>query len=543
MKRLTLLASVLLAISATRVQAQNENLDNDIHLVESSGKYQKAIELDRGQNFGEELRQAFLFFKQAADEGNIDAAYRVAMMYQEGRGITINYVESEKYLKFSAYSGQVDAQLLLASNHIESGEIEEAYFLAILGRALANNQSQFTQTANLLDRIKGQIDEQTIIKLQINARNCIENDFVGCAFAESTLDEDLSKNKIRIEGRLSESKNQNIDTDQTIEIIRNFDRYISGISRDEEKLETLSALASKSISTASEKFNASLGIVDDNFFSVLAIPKSRRFSNDAIAVFSLNIDGKGKAKNVVLKHSYGKNSTELANEFIPSIRSGLYPPTLDDNAKFFTYYVFFVANTDDLGSIRRVRNRLDSEQDDFAKIVRNSEKAMKEKDFDSLRKTINELERQDPFKLHQYNQLNQLKIDIRLWMLEQATLEDIEINQFSSDILKSIDDIVFLNYTFHLAIGADSKLINHSELIQPSRSELGLSERGNLSANITRPLFQGKFESNPRNDTFGNNFSRKDETRINLTTPLNANEINDLRKIKSFYTTQAPNNL
>lgn len=280
----------------------------------------------------------------------------------------------------------------------------------------------------MLDRIKGQIDEQTIIKLQINARNCIENDFVGCVVAESTPDEHLSKSKIRIEGRLSESKNQNIDTNQTIEIIRNLDRYISGISRDDEKLETLSALASKSISAASEKFNASLGIVDDNFFSALAIPKGRRFSNDAIAIFSLNIDEKGKAKNVVLKHSYGKNSTELANEFIPSIRSGLYPPALDDNAKLFTYYVFFVANTDDLGSIRRVRNRLDSEQNDFTKTVRNSETAMKENDVDSLRKTINELERQDPFKLHQYNQLNQLKISLRISMLEQATLEDIEIN-------------------------------------------------------------------------------------------------------------------
>ena len=82
------------------------------------------------------MRQAFQLFKQAADEGNIDAAYRVAMMYEEGRGITINYVESEKYLMFSAYSGQVDSQLLLANNHIESGEIEEAYLLAILGRAL-----------------------------------------------------------------------------------------------------------------------------------------------------------------------------------------------------------------------------------------------------------------------------------------------------------------------------------------------------------------------------------------------------------------------
>tara|TARA_B110000483_G_scaffold194660_1_gene232001 strand:+ start:185 stop:595 length:411 start_codon:yes stop_codon:yes gene_type:complete len=136
MKRLTLLASVLLTISATSVQAQNENLDNNSQLLESSGKYQKAIELDRGQDFGEELRQAFQLFKQAADEGNIDAAYRVAMMYEEGRGITINYVESEKYLMFSAYSGQVDSQLLLANNHIESGEIEEAYLLAILGRAL-----------------------------------------------------------------------------------------------------------------------------------------------------------------------------------------------------------------------------------------------------------------------------------------------------------------------------------------------------------------------------------------------------------------------
>ena len=136
MKRLTLLASVLLTISATSVQAQNENLDNNSQLLESSGKYQNAIELDRGQDFGEELRQAFQLFKQAADEGSIDAAYRVAMMYEEGRGITINYVESEKYLKFSAYSGQVDSQLLLANNHIESGEIEEAYLLAILGRAL-----------------------------------------------------------------------------------------------------------------------------------------------------------------------------------------------------------------------------------------------------------------------------------------------------------------------------------------------------------------------------------------------------------------------
>ena len=193
MKRLTLLASVLLTIAATSVQAQNENLEENSDLLESSGKYQKAIELDRGQDFGEELRQAFLLFKEAADEGNIDAAYRVATMYREGRGISINFVESEKYLKFSAYSGQVDSQIMLASKYMESGNIEEAYLLAILGKALANSQPQFDESNQLLEQISSQIDEQDINRLQRHAANCIDNGFSRCTLTDFRSDENLTE--------------------------------------------------------------------------------------------------------------------------------------------------------------------------------------------------------------------------------------------------------------------------------------------------------------------------------------------------------------
>ena len=396
MKRLTLLVSILLTISATSVQAQSENLEENSDLLESSGKYQKAIELDRGQDFGEELRQAFKLFKEAADEGNIDAAYRVAIMYQEGRGISINFIAGEKYLKSSAYSGQVDSQIMLASKYMESGNIEEAYFLAILGKALANTQPQFDELTQLLEQIDIKMADGDINRLQNMALGCIRRNLNNCAFSESLGQVDSSEIFENLSADVSPASSQEKEPFQSVEDAEKVLRKSQVSSNEIDPRDVAAAFLETNIVHASKNFEIELGVIGANYASALATPRNQRYAYDAIAQFTFEIDDRGSAKNIFVNYSYGKYSSELADNFSNSIKEAKFPPAITNGVQPYTYYVFFLANTDSIGSIRRVGNKIRSQDRKIESIIRSAMKAIEKNESMTVEQYIKELEEQDP---------------------------------------------------------------------------------------------------------------------------------------------------
>ena len=87
---------------------------------------QKAQTLDRGQNFGSEIREAISLYQQAASLGSADAAYQLAMIYIEGRGTPKNPTRGYSLLKKSALAKNADAAVLWAEVLSAEGNYQEA---------------------------------------------------------------------------------------------------------------------------------------------------------------------------------------------------------------------------------------------------------------------------------------------------------------------------------------------------------------------------------------------------------------------------------
>lgn len=71
-----------------------------------------------------ELLQAL---EQAADRGNAQAQYRLAVMYANGDGVPLNYVKAAEWLARAASQGFAEAQRLLAWLHANGYGVEQDY--------------------------------------------------------------------------------------------------------------------------------------------------------------------------------------------------------------------------------------------------------------------------------------------------------------------------------------------------------------------------------------------------------------------------------
>jgi len=66
----------------------------------------------------DDKKEAFRWFKDAADLGNADAQYRVALMYRDGFGVEKNNSESLKYFEFSGNNGNLRAMQYLGDAYL-----------------------------------------------------------------------------------------------------------------------------------------------------------------------------------------------------------------------------------------------------------------------------------------------------------------------------------------------------------------------------------------------------------------------------------------
>jgi TPR repeat protein len=65
--------------------------------------------------------------EQAAVEGNVQAQYRLAVMYANGDGVPLNYSKAADYLLQAAQQGSAEAQRLLAWLHANGYGVEQDY--------------------------------------------------------------------------------------------------------------------------------------------------------------------------------------------------------------------------------------------------------------------------------------------------------------------------------------------------------------------------------------------------------------------------------
>jgi hypothetical protein len=80
---------------------------------------------DNGQGVNEYKKQAFHWYKKAAEQGDSDAQFRVGVMYDNGQGVTEDKKQAFHWYKKAAEQGNVSAQFNLGSMYQNGEGVDE----------------------------------------------------------------------------------------------------------------------------------------------------------------------------------------------------------------------------------------------------------------------------------------------------------------------------------------------------------------------------------------------------------------------------------
>lgn len=92
---------------------------------DASAQFAAAEEYERGEydcgrgdraGVPQDFKKALYWYKMAANQGNADAAFRLASMYINGEGVSPDQSEAHKWLKQAADEGNLQAKSLIANN-------------------------------------------------------------------------------------------------------------------------------------------------------------------------------------------------------------------------------------------------------------------------------------------------------------------------------------------------------------------------------------------------------------------------------------------
>jgi len=83
---------------------------------------------------------AIKWFRLAADQGNAESQFKLAMAYDQGRGISANKIEAIRLYKLAVAQGYSDAQLMLASKYAQGMDVEQDFAQAAKLYQLAADQ-------------------------------------------------------------------------------------------------------------------------------------------------------------------------------------------------------------------------------------------------------------------------------------------------------------------------------------------------------------------------------------------------------------------
>ena len=75
--------------------------------------------------------EAFKYYKLAAEQGNLDAQYKLGVCYYFGRGVEESYTESVKWFRIAAEKGHAEALCLLGYSYCWGNGVEQSYIEAV----------------------------------------------------------------------------------------------------------------------------------------------------------------------------------------------------------------------------------------------------------------------------------------------------------------------------------------------------------------------------------------------------------------------------
>lgn len=284
---------------------------------------QKAQTLDRGQNFGSEIREAISLYQQAASLGSADAAYQLAMIYIEGRGTPKNPTRGYSLLKKSALAKNADAAVLWAEVLSAEGNYQEAYIYASIAQIYADSQATFENSIELQNDVGSNLPDLILILLQEKMTVCAENDLVDCGLEGEfqELTDDLGSS---VEEQASVTA-ESLEPDTTIRLE----------DKPEDKNKKLREIVNFTLDQFDSSYGAEVFYVSDEIFEIGVVSATDEPNQISSHQFTIIVDSGGDPLRVINNFSVGEIKLADKEAVINALNNGKYPTEADRDIKRF----------------------------------------------------------------------------------------------------------------------------------------------------------------------------------------------------------------
>ena len=117
--------------------------------------------------------------KALADQGDVDAQFKLGVIYDIGLGVPENDAEAVKWYRKAAEQGHANAQSNLGFMYANGDGVPENFVHAYVWWSMAKTQGDEDAKGNL-EILKPQMTKQQIAEAQALAAKCYESDYKDC---------------------------------------------------------------------------------------------------------------------------------------------------------------------------------------------------------------------------------------------------------------------------------------------------------------------------------------------------------------------------
>lgn len=105
-----------------------------------------------GNKVKKDVKKAIKWYKRAVKNGNIDAKYNLAVIYEQGKGIEVNYSKAASWYLSAAKDGHIDSQYNIANMYAKGAGYSVNQTKASQWYLAAANQGDVSSQFNLGNR-------------------------------------------------------------------------------------------------------------------------------------------------------------------------------------------------------------------------------------------------------------------------------------------------------------------------------------------------------------------------------------------------------
>ena len=132
-----------------------------------------------GQGVVQDYKEAGIWFRKAAEQGNAGAQINLGNMYNIGLGVTQDYKAAFAWYRKAAEQENANSQVSMAVSYEEGrGVIQDNVYAHMWWNIAASNNS--TNASKYRDELAKKMTAAEIAKAQELARECVKKQYKGC---------------------------------------------------------------------------------------------------------------------------------------------------------------------------------------------------------------------------------------------------------------------------------------------------------------------------------------------------------------------------